>query len=103
MKNFKHIYTLLVMALVGLSLAACSNDDLDTNQYKGGFSLNAYGPNPVMRGGTLRFVVATSTRLPASRFLVFRLSPTTTWSSLVFPARFAWKYPRMVLRKAMSP
>lgn len=56
MKNFKHIYTLLVMALVGLSLAACSNDDLDTNQYKGGFSLNAYGPNPVMRGGTLRFV-----------------------------------------------
>ena len=56
MKNFKHIYTLLVMALVGLSLAACSNDDLDTNQYKGGFSLNAYGPNPVMRGGTLRFM-----------------------------------------------
>ena len=44
------------MALVGLSLTACSNDDLDTNQYKGGFSLNAYGPNPVMRGGTLRFV-----------------------------------------------
>ena len=44
------------MALVGLSLTACSNSDLDTNQYKGGFSLNAYGPNPVMRGGTLRFV-----------------------------------------------
>lgn len=44
------------MALVGLSLTACSNDDLSTNQYKGGFSLNAYGPNPVMRGGTLRFV-----------------------------------------------
>lgn len=44
------------MALVGLSLTACSNDDLNTNQYKGGFSLNAYGPNPVMRGGTLRFV-----------------------------------------------
>lgn len=44
------------MALVGLSLTACSNDDLDTNQYKGGVSLNAFGPNPVMRGGTLRFV-----------------------------------------------
>ena len=44
------------MALVGLSLAACSEDNLDTNQYKGGVSLNAYGPNPVMRGGTLRFV-----------------------------------------------
>lgn len=56
MKNFKYIYNLLVMALVGLSLAACSEDNLDTNQYKGGVSLNAYGPNPVMRGGTLRFV-----------------------------------------------
>ena len=44
------------MVLVGLSLTACSNDDLDTNQYKGGVSLNAFGPNPVMRGGTLRFV-----------------------------------------------
>lgn len=56
MKKIYSLYTLLVMALVGLSLTACSNDDLDTNQYKGGFSLNAYGPNPVMRGGTLRFV-----------------------------------------------
>ena len=44
------------MVLVGLSLTACSNDDLDTNQYQGGVSLNAYGPNPVMRGGQLRFV-----------------------------------------------
>lgn len=56
MKNFKSIFTLLVTALVGLSLTACSNDDLDTNQYRGGVTLNAYGPNPVMRGGTLRFV-----------------------------------------------
>lgn len=56
MKSIKNILALLVMALVGLSLTACSNDDLSTNQYKGGFSLNAYGPNPVMRGGTLRFV-----------------------------------------------
>ena len=56
MKSIKNIFALLVMALVGLSLTACSNDDLDTNQYKGGVSLNAFGPNPVMRGGTLRFV-----------------------------------------------
>ena len=56
MKTIKNILALLVMALVGLSLTACSNDDMNTNQYKGGFSLNAYGPNPVMRGGTLRFV-----------------------------------------------
>ena len=56
MKKIYSLFTLLVMVLVGLSLTACSSDDLDTNQYKGGVSLNAYGPNPVMRGGTLRFV-----------------------------------------------
>ena len=56
MKKNKNIFTLLVMALIGLSLTACSNDELDTNQYKGGISLNVYGPNPVMRGGTLRFL-----------------------------------------------
>ena len=56
MKNMKNIITLLVVALMGLSLTACSNDDLDTNQYKGGVSLNAFGPNPVVRGGQLRFV-----------------------------------------------
>ena len=41
---------------MGLSLTACSEDDLDTNQYKGGVSLNVYGPSPVMRGGQLRFL-----------------------------------------------
>ena len=56
MKKLKNIFSLLVVALIGLSLTACSNDDLGTNQYQGGVSLNAYGPNPVMRGGTLRFV-----------------------------------------------
>ncbi len=56
MKKTKNIFALLVMALAGLSLASCGEDDLDTNQYLGGVSLNAYGPNPVMRGGTLRFV-----------------------------------------------
>ena len=56
MKKIKNIFTLLVVALVGLSLTACSKDDLGTNQYQGGVSLNAYGPNPVMRGGQLRFV-----------------------------------------------
>lgn len=56
MKKIKNILSLLVVALIGLSLTACSNDDLGTNQYQGGVSLNAYGPNPVMRGGQLRFV-----------------------------------------------
>lgn len=56
MKKINNIFTLLVMALMGLSLAACSNDDFDTNQYQGGVSLNAFGPSPVMRGGQLRFI-----------------------------------------------
>ena len=56
MKKLKNIFSLLVVALIGLSLTACSKDDLGTNQYQGGVSLNAYGPNPVMRGGQLRFV-----------------------------------------------
>ena len=56
MKNIKNIFTLLVMALIGLSLTGCSEDDLSTNQFGGGVSLKAYGPNPVMRGGMLRFV-----------------------------------------------
>ena len=56
MKNIKNILAVLVVALIGLSLTACSKDELGTNQYQGGVSLNAYGPNPVMRGGQLRFV-----------------------------------------------
>ena len=56
MKNFKNIYTLLAVALMGLSLTACSKDDLGTNQYQGGVALNVYGPTPVMRGGQLRFL-----------------------------------------------
>ena len=57
MKKIYSVFTLLMMALMGLSLTACSNDDnLDTNQYKGGVSLNVYGPSPVMRGGQLRFL-----------------------------------------------
>jgi hypothetical protein len=57
MMNFKNIIALSVMALLGLSLTACSNDDdLGTNQYQGGVSLNVYGPSPVMRGGMLRFL-----------------------------------------------
>ena len=57
MNNIKNIaITLLAVALVGLSLTACSKDELDTNQYKGGVSLNVYGPQPVMRGGQLRFL-----------------------------------------------
>ena len=55
MKKLNSIFTLLVMALIGLSLTACSEDDLDTNQYKQGVHLNVWGPNPVMYGGTVTF------------------------------------------------
>ena len=48
--------SMLVIALTGLSLAACDDDDLSTNQYGNGVQLNVYGPNPVMRGGQLRFI-----------------------------------------------
>ena len=56
MKKFKNIFALLVVALAGLSLTACSEDNLDTNQYQNDVLLNVYGPSPVMRGGTLRFL-----------------------------------------------
>ena len=46
MKKIKNILALLVVALMGLSLTACSENDLDTNQYQGGVHLNVYGPQP---------------------------------------------------------
>lgn len=50
------ILSLFVIALSGLSLTACSEDDLVTDQYKQGVNLNVFGPSPVMRGGVLRFL-----------------------------------------------
>ena len=45
---------MLVVVLVGLSLTACSDgDDLSTDQYGNGISLQSFGPCPVLRGGTL--------------------------------------------------
>ena len=45
---------MLAIALFGLSLAACDNgDDLSTDQYGNEITLNAFGPCPVLRGGTL--------------------------------------------------
>lgn len=45
-----------LMLTGAVSFTACSNNDLDTNQFTSGVSLNVYGPTPVMRGGTLRFI-----------------------------------------------
>ncbi|MDE5927442.1 MAG: hypothetical protein K2G98_03085, partial [Duncaniella sp.] len=47
---------LLCMAFMLPALTSCENDDFDTQQYKGGVSLNVWGPSPVMRGGELRFL-----------------------------------------------
>lgn len=54
MKKISKIFTMLVVALVGLSLTACSDgDELSTDQYGNDISLQSFGPCPVLRGGTL--------------------------------------------------
>lgn len=45
-----------LILLSSLTFTACDTNDLDTNQYKGGISLNVFGPSPVLRGGELRFL-----------------------------------------------
>ena len=56
MKKISKIFAMLVVALVGLSLTACSDgDDLSTDQYGNEISLQSFGPCPVLRGGTLYF------------------------------------------------
>ena len=59
--NFKYKFSALLMAgalmLSGVALTSCDDDNnLDTNQYVGGVSLNVFGPCPVARGGELRFL-----------------------------------------------
>lgn len=45
------------LILTGVSFTSClKGDDIDTNQYAGGISLNVFGPSPVARGGELRFL-----------------------------------------------
>lgn len=54
MKKISKIFAMLVVALVGLSLTACNDeDDLSTDQYGNDISLQSFGPCPVLRGGTL--------------------------------------------------
>lgn len=45
-----------LILLSSLTFTACETNDVDTNQYKGGISLNVFGPSPVLRGGELRFL-----------------------------------------------
>ena len=45
------------LLLTGVSFTSClKGDDVDTNQYVGGISLNVFGPSPVARGGEFRFL-----------------------------------------------
>lgn len=45
------------LLMTGVSFTSClKGDDVDTNQYTGGISLNVFGPLPVARGGELRFL-----------------------------------------------
>ncbi len=56
MKKIFRLFSLVASVSVLACLAACTAHDLDTNQYPAdGVTLASYGPNPVMRGATLRF------------------------------------------------
>lgn len=51
------LWMMCLMLLGIVSFTAClSEDNVDTNQYKGGVNLNVFGPSPVARGGVLRFL-----------------------------------------------
>ena len=55
--KFPALWMMCLMLFSCLTFTACDNgDDEDTNQYKGGISLNVLGPSPVSRGGVLRFL-----------------------------------------------
>ena len=57
MKKLYNIFTLLVVALVGLSLTGCSEDDLDTNPFnKSGINILAFGPSPTTRASEIHII-----------------------------------------------
>lgn len=54
--KFSAWWMVCLILLSSLTFTACEANDVDTNQYKGGISLNVFGPSPVLRGGELRFL-----------------------------------------------
>ncbi len=55
MKKFYNYIAIVMVALVGLSIAACSDDDYNTNPYsKSGVNLLAFGPSPSLRNTEIR-------------------------------------------------
>ena len=73
---FSAILTMCLLLTGAVSFTACSEDNLDTNQYKQGVALNVYGPTPVMRGGTLRFLGSNLDQI--SQVEIPGVSPITT-------------------------
>lgn len=73
MKKYQSIFwSLCLILFAGLSLTACDgDDDLSTDQYGNEIRLNSFGPCPVLRGGTLKFLGShldqiTEVRLPGA-------------------------------------
>ncbi|MBP5740852.1 MAG: hypothetical protein J6W59_03765, partial [Bacteroidales bacterium] len=56
MKKIFSISAILAACVLALGLSGCSSKELDTDQYSDkDVKLASFGPNPVMRGATLRF------------------------------------------------
>ena len=55
MNKIYKLFALSLVALVGLSLTGCSEDNLDTNPYnKSGVNIVAFGPSPILRTQEIR-------------------------------------------------
>ena len=64
MKKIYNIFALLVIALIGLSLTSCSEDEYDTNPYsKSGVNLLAFGPSPILRNNEIRITGTNMTKV----------------------------------------
>ncbi len=55
--KFTAVLMMCLMLVTSIAFTSCDDGtDIDTNQFKGGVHLNAFGPCPVLRGGELRFI-----------------------------------------------
>ena len=93
MKIYRKISVWALVALVAATgFTSCSEDSLDTNQYKkSGVNILAFGPMPVTRGETMRL---TGTQLDNVRQVLFpegnqKLTPSTTYIAGEFSVKSA--------------
>lgn len=69
MNKLYRLFALSMVALTGLSLTGCSEDNLDTNPYnKSGVNIVAFGPSPILRTQEIRI---TGTNLGSVSQVVF--------------------------------